>query len=332
MKDPLLSIISPVFNVKSFLDRCIQSVLTQSYKNIELLLIDDGSTDGSSSLCDQWAEKDSRIIVIHKKNGGVSSARNAGLEIFKGDYLTFIDPDDFIEAGTYGLNMSYLQEHQEIDILQYPYCHYVNDNNISNYHKPSSILLIGAEQIFKNWWSGSPLEYVIWNKIYKRQLWSDVRFNIGHISEDTCLVPRFVNKTKSVYISEQGMYYYQRERMDSYTFKYSFDKHMDLFYAHAAIYECFKLFPAMKTEKVLAFTRLYRRLITALQTEPSADIKTSQELIKKNFPSWVEIILSHRTEKVWLIAAKIFGPQKFIKLFLRYLKSSHNSGFSISHI
>jgi len=325
MIDPLLSIISPVFNVKSFLDRCIQSVLTQSYKNIELILIDDGSNDGSSSLCDQWAEKDSRIIVIHKENGGVSSARNAGLEIFKGDYLTFIDPDDFIKAGTYGLNMSYLKEHQDVDILQYPYCHYINDDNISNYHKTSSILLTGAEQIFKNWWSGSPLEYVIWNKIYKRQLWSDVRFNIGHISEDTCLVPRFVNKAKSVYISEQGMYYYQRERMDSYTFQYSFDKHMDLFYAHAAIYECFKLFPAMKTEKVLAFTRLFRRLITALQTEPSADIKTSKELIKKNFPSWVEIMLSHRTEKVWLIAAKILGPKTFIKLFLRYLKSSHNS-------
>lgn len=322
----LLSIITPVYNVKSYLDRCVQSVLTQSYSNLELILIDDGSTDGSSLLCDEWVAKDSRIKVIHKKNGGVSSARNAGLEIFKGDYLTFIDPDDFLAADTYGPNMAYLQDHLEVDILQYPYCHYYNDDNKSDFHKPSSSLLVGAEQIFKNWWSGSPLEYVIWNKIYKRHLWSNIRFNVGHISEDTCLVPKFLNRATKVFLSEQGLYYYQREREESYTYgDYSFDKHMDLFYAHAAIYECFKQFPAMKTEKVLAFTRLYRRLITALQTEPSADIKTSRELIKMNFPGWVEIILSHGTEKMWLIAAKILGPQTFIKLFLRYLKSSHNS-------
>ena len=111
MENPLLSIIIPVYNVKPYLDRCVQSVLAQSYSNMELILIDDGSTDGSSLLCDKWAAKDSRIIVIHKENGGVSSARNAGLEMYKGEYLTFIDPDDFLSANTYGMNMEYLLEH-----------------------------------------------------------------------------------------------------------------------------------------------------------------------------------------------------------------------------
>ena len=320
MKDPLLSIISPVYNVKSFLDRCVQSVLTQSYNNIELILIDDGSTDGSSSLCDKWAEEDRRVIVIHKENGGVSSARNAGLEIIKGDYLTFIDPDDFIAPDTYFANMAYLIEHQYVDILQYPYCNYVDGNEPVYNHKPTSELLVGAEQIFKKWWSGSPLEYVIWNKIYKRYLWDDVRFRVGHISEDTCLVPIFVNRAKSVYVSEQGLYFYQRDRENSYTYgNYSFDKHLDLFYAHVSIFEVFKQFPKMTTEKVLAFTRLYRRLIIAKQTDRSADITEPLTIVKQNFPTVQEILSSKKTEKQWLLAAKILGCNLFVRLFLRYL-------------
>ena len=318
---PLLSIITPVYNVEAYLDRCVQSILSQSYRNIELILIDDGSTDGSSLLCEKWKDKDERVIVIHKNNGGVSSARNAGLEVAKGTYLTFVDPDDFIEKDTYISNMRYLLSHQEVDILQYPYCHYVNEKEIHKYHKPHSSLIMGAESIFKNWWSGSPLEYVVWNKIYKRDLWDGIRFKVGHISEDTCLVPFFVNRVKSVYISEKGLYYYQRAREDSYTYgSYTLDKNIDLFNAHATIFECFNEFPCMITEKVLAFTRLYRRLIVAKQTEPTADIREQLDIIKKDFPSWLEILRSRNTEKLWLLSAKALGGRLFINLFLRYLK------------
>ena len=318
----LLSIITPVFNVESYLDRCVQSILSQAYHDIELILIDDGSTDGSSSLCDEMAKKDCRVKVIHKENGGVSSARNAGLEVATGDYLTFVDPDDFIASDTYIVNMKYLIMHKEIEILQYPYCTYISDDEVLNYHRPAEQLLEGAEQIFRNWWSGSPIEYVIWNKIYKRCLWEDVRFKVGHISEDTCLVPIFVGRAQSIFISEKGLYYYQRGRVDSYTFgEYSFNKHLDLFYAHTAIYDCFKMFPDMVTEKVLAFTRLYRRLIAAKQADRTADIKPPLKIVKQAFPTWLEIIRSKNTEKFWLASAKVLGADLFVKLFLRYLKN-----------
>ena len=321
MMNPLLSIVTPVYNVESFLDRSVQSILSQSYRDIELILIDDGSTDGSSSLCDELAKKDSRVKVIHKENGGVSTARNVGLEIASGEYLTFVDPDDFLAPDTYMVNMEYLTAHKDVDILQYPYCNYISDDKILNYHRPAEHLLVGAEQIFSNWWSGSPLEYVIWNKIYKRSLWDGVRFKVGHISEDTCLVPQFVSRAHSIYISEKGLYYYQRDRVDSYTFgEYSFSKHLDLFYAHTAIYDCFKMYPDMVTEKVLAFTRLYRRLITACQTDRAADIKAPLEIINQGFPTWLEIIRSKNTEKLWLMSAKILGAELFVRLFLKYLK------------
>ncbi len=318
----LLSIIVPVYNVKTYIDRCIKSILTQSYCDFELILIDDGSTDGSSLLCDEWALRDKRIVVLHKVNEGVSAARNSGLDIAKGDYITFVDSDDFIASGTYSENMDYLLNHQDVDILQYPYCHYIDENTIMNYHRPPSTLLVGKEQIFKNWWSGSPLEYVSWNKIYKCDIWNDIRFNVGHTSEDTWLVADFVKKATSLYISDKGLYYYQRDREDSYTYQYSFDKHLDLFYAHVAIYQCFGMFSNMVTEKVLAFTRLYRRLITAKQTDLVADIQYPLSLIKQNYPSWREIIISHHTDKVWLSIAKIVGANVFVKLFLKYLK--HN--------
>lgn len=319
--NPLLSIITPVYNVESYLDRCVQSILSQNYRNIELILIDDGSNDGSSEKCDEWARIDSRIIVIHKENGGVSSARNAGLEKVRGEYLTFVDPDDFLASDTYDINMAFLLLHRDVDILQYPYCNYISDDEILDCHKPHTALLVGSDVVFKNWWSGSPLEYVIWNKIYKRNIWDGIHFNVGHVSEDTCLVPFLVNRTTSVYISEQGMYYYQRNRMNSYTYgNYSFDKHMDLFYAHVAIYNCFGQFPDMVTEKVLAFTRLYRRLISAMQTDRSIDISTSQKIIKEIFPSWHEIMTSRHTEKLWLSIAKILGVKFFMKIFLLYLR------------
>lgn len=319
--NPLLSIITPVYNVEAYLDRCVHSVLSQSYRNVEMILIDDGSTDESAALCDKWAKEDSRVKVIHKDNGGVSSARNAGLEVATGDFLTFVDPDDFISPETYAVNLAYLSNHQIVDILQYPYCNFFNDNDIRDYHQPSSALLIGSEQIFHNWWSGTPLEFTACNKIYRREFWNDTRFNVGHVSEDTFLVSIFAIKARAVFISEKGMYYYQRNRMNSYTYgSYTFDKNIDLFNAHATIFECFNQFPSMITEKVLAFTRLYRRLIVAKQTEPTADISEQLDIIKQYFPSWLEILRSRKTEKLWLLSAKALGGRLFVDLFLRYLK------------
>ena len=96
--DPLVSIIVPVYNVKPYLNRCVDSLLGQSYQNMELLLVDDGSTDGSETLCDEYAAQDARVRVLHKKNGGLSDARNAGVDAAAGEYLSFVDGDDWVSA------------------------------------------------------------------------------------------------------------------------------------------------------------------------------------------------------------------------------------------
>ena len=99
--DKKISIIVPVYNLEKYLPRCLNSVCNQTYKNLEIILVDDGSTDKSSDICDNWAKKDSRIIVIHKKNGGVSSARNAGIKKATGEYIHFVDGDDWLELNCY---------------------------------------------------------------------------------------------------------------------------------------------------------------------------------------------------------------------------------------
>lgn len=320
MNKPLLSIIMPVYNVKAYLYRSLRSILTQSYGGLELIIVDDGSTDGSTEIVDGYAREDERVVVIHQQNGGVSAARNAALQVFKGRYVTFVDPDDFLASDTYLYNMKYLTTHYEVDILQYPYCHYIDDCHEVMTVQPLSRLITGSQEVFKAWWSGTPLEYVIWNKIYRREMWDGVTFNIGHVSEDTGLAATFCQRARQVYISEKGMYYYQRGRADSYTYHYSFDKHIDLFNAHFTIFQLFKLYPAMNTEKVLAFTRLYRRLIQAKQECPQADIHTQQQQLIDIYPSYWEICRSENTEKLWLCIAKILGVKCFMKLFLIYLK------------
>lgn len=112
-----LSIVVPVFNVENSLDECIESILQQSFHDIEVILVDDGSTDNSPSICDRWADKDTRIIVIHQPNGGLSNARNKGIEHANGHYITFVDSDDKISHDTYERLMDILLAHPEYDLL-----------------------------------------------------------------------------------------------------------------------------------------------------------------------------------------------------------------------
>ena len=320
MNKPELSIIMPVYNVKAYLDRSIKSILTQSYDDFELIIVDDGSTDGSSEIVDGYAREDERVVVIYQQNEGVSAARNAALKVFKGRYVTFVDPDDFLSKETLDVHVEYLEKHPDVDILQFPYCNYIDDNHPVGVVLHQSVTYSGCEEIFKAWWSGTPIEYTLCDKIFRREIWNGVTFNVGHISEDTGLAATFCKRANKVYISEKGMYYYQRNRTDSYTYHYSFDKHIDLFNAHYTIYQLFEKYPTMTTEKVLAFTRLFRRLIQAKQENPTADVLFQQNQLIEVFPSLNEIFHSEKTEKLWLYSAKFLGVKLFMKLFLTYLK------------
>ena len=109
-KLPLISVIVPIYKVEKYLNKCVQSILNQTYENLEIILVDDGSPDNCGKICDQLAQKDDRIVVIHKQNGGLSSARNAGIEIANGEYIGFVDSDDYVEKFMYELLLKSIKE------------------------------------------------------------------------------------------------------------------------------------------------------------------------------------------------------------------------------
>lgn len=200
-----LSIIIPVYMVENTLERCVESVLCQDYADYEIILVDDGSLDRSGDICDGFAERHDNIYVIHKKNGGLSDARNAGINAAKGEYITFVDSDDFIRNDTLPELMTVITAHPEYDILEYPvYVHYLS----SNQH-----VLSFEECVYYNvekYWlqCRAYMHSYAWNKIYKAGLFKDVRFPVNKVFEDIWTLPSLLKKASVVATTDRGLYYY----------------------------------------------------------------------------------------------------------------------------
>ena len=206
-----------------------------------------------------------------------------------------------------------------MDIVQYPVCRYIDEFHIEKHVDINYGLIKGIECIFANWWSGSPITYSVWNKIFKRHIFDNIRFKEGHISEDTILMVDLYKRAKSIYLSEKGMYYYQI-RKGSYTHKYTFKSHMDLYNAHFEIYKEFNNFPSLSSESIIAYTRLYRRLLQAKIENPKENIKNEIRSVSKLFPPINVIIRSKSRDKIWLITAKLLGFKLFSILYNNYMK------------
>ena len=201
-----LSIIIPVYRVEATLNRCVESVLNQNLDDFEVILIDDGSPDNCTRLCDEWAQKDQHIRVIHQENKGLSGARNAGIDIAQGDYLTFIDSDDYIAEQTLAPLMQKLSDNPDIDIIEYPVFVF--------YGSPKQYMLdFRGDMVYQDmddyWFKGKAyLHSYAWNKIYRTELYLDIRFPIDIIFEDMHTLPQLLKKAKTVMTTCQGLYYY----------------------------------------------------------------------------------------------------------------------------
>ena len=201
-----LTIIIPVYRVEATLNRCVESVLNQNLDDFEVILIDDGSPDNCTRLCDEWAQKDQHIRVIHQENKGLSGARNAGIDIAQGDYLTFIDSDDYIAEQTLAPLMQKLSDNPDIDIIEYPVFVF--------YGSPKQYMLdFRGDMVYQDmddyWFKGKAyLHSYAWNKIYRTELYLDIRFPIDIIFEDMHTLPQLLKKAKTVMTTSQGLYYY----------------------------------------------------------------------------------------------------------------------------
>lgn len=216
MNDSLISVIIPIYKVERYLRRCIDSVISQTYKNLEIILVDDGSPDGCGKICDEVAKKDRRIIVIHKKNGGLSDARNAGLRKAKGDYFIFIDADDYIDTKMIQILFENLKKsNADISVCNYD----IFDENENYIFKDFELEeekgeFSGYEAAEKTLFKQEPQMVVAWNKLTKRKLWENRIFPIGKQHEDDFTSYQLYYEADKVVITKMPLYHYF-QRSDS---------------------------------------------------------------------------------------------------------------------
>lgn len=206
---PLVSIIIPIYKVESYLQRCVDSVLNQTYTNIEIILVDDGSPDKCPQICDNYAYSDRRIIVIHKKNGGLSEARNTGLDICKGAYISFVDSDDWINEQYIEILLNTaIKENADICIGE----NIKTNGNLKFKRKRNYTKSFSSEEALLHLFKKNHTAFAIsCGKIYKKSLFDSIRFPIGKFHEDeftTYIL--YYNAKKIIYTSEILYYYYQR--------------------------------------------------------------------------------------------------------------------------
>jgi glycosyltransferase involved in cell wall biosynthesis len=207
-----ISVIIPVYNTEKYLYRCIDSVIKQTHKNLEIILVDDGSTDNSGKICDWYKNKDSRIRVIHKKNAGQSSARNIGIELATGDYIVFVDSDDWIAENIYEHCIE-LAETKKCDIVDFKV---VFTSDETKKFEPKTVYtteLIEGKEILRNYLLKGQTEVAPFSpcrKLYKRSLFQTIRFPEGKINEDIATNYRILmNCRKLVVTNKIGYYYFQ---------------------------------------------------------------------------------------------------------------------------
>lgn len=206
----IISIIVPIYNVEKYLKKCINSIVNQTYKKLDIILVDDGSTDESGKICDDYKKNDSRIRVIHKENGGLSDARNVGIEYAKGSLISFIDSDDFIDINTIEiLYKNMIDTNADISICG---IQKINEQDKIN-HKLQNInqkvKVFEPIEVYRNLYNSLALETVIaCNKLYKKELFDNIRYPKGKINEDNYVIHYLISKTKRIVYTSSKLYYY----------------------------------------------------------------------------------------------------------------------------
>lgn len=207
-EDDLVSVIVPVYNVAQYLERCVNSILRQTYKKLEIILIDDGSTDASPRICDELGIMDERIKVIHQSNQGLSGARNTGIDNSQGDYLCFVDSDDFVHPDY----VRYLYKMCRKNNCEIAICyHYITSESNCKFDidLDGPVKVFSRKELFDVFYTDMHGSIVIaWNKLYKRECIGDIRYDVGKIHEDEGTTFKFLYNAHKIAFTSQVLYYY----------------------------------------------------------------------------------------------------------------------------
>ncbi|MDO5400306.1 MAG: glycosyltransferase [Eubacteriales bacterium] len=206
MRD-VISVIVPVYNVAAYLPQALDSILTQDYEKLEIILIDDGSRDDSGAICDRYAAGDPRVRVIHQKNGGAAAAKNAGLRAATGEFLSFVDSDDYLEPGVYGY-MAALLKSEAADVVQFAH------RDVYQNRREDRVLHTGRTQVdVRTYLKRFPSDWtcaLLWNKLYRRSLFDGILFEEGHRIDDEFFTYQGIMNAKKILVDDKIIYNYRR--------------------------------------------------------------------------------------------------------------------------
>ncbi len=234
----MISVIVPVYNVEKYLNRCIESIVNQTYSDLEIILVNDGSTDSSGAICDEWASRDLRVNTIHKTNGGLSSARNAGLDICSGDYVTFVDSDDYISLHAYEKAISAINAYKA-DICQFGVCSEKEDGTIISYDRFTKSTPYTESEVYFD--IVIPLKTAVWNKIFHRRIIENHRFVNQKVHGEDLLFFLQIYKSHLVITSIDYIGYHYVKHKGSITGNRALNKHLlDEIYCKDTAYQLIK--------------------------------------------------------------------------------------------
>jgi len=231
---PCLSIVVPVYKVEQYIRKCIDSILVQSFTNFELILIDDGSPDNCGIICDEYAKKDPRIFVIHKRSSGLSAARNSGIEKAKGKYITFVDSDDWIDKETYEKAFRFLNENQ-LEVVCFDTWLVKDNQEKFRPRYTQNQIFVGVEGVNAILEDG--IDNAAWNKVYLKSLFDGVRYPEGRVFEDVGTSYKVLAKAKRVGYLKQPLYYYLKRGNSIVGTSFNSSKRYDAFLSYEERFE-----------------------------------------------------------------------------------------------
>lgn len=295
--EDLISIVVPIYKVEKYLKRCVDSILAQTYKNLEIILVDDGSPDNCGAICDEYQKQDNRIQVIHKENGGLSDARNKGIDIAKGKYIAFVDSDDFIHPKfietLYNLCIENNCEIAQVDFKR------VYNDHIAVVPEEKVVQVYTTQEFLYHLYSKDYVKMIVaWNKLYKKELFEQIRYPFGKLHEDEATTYRLVYEAKKIAISNQPLYNYFFEESSITNKKYN-EKRLDILEIQKQRAEFFK----EKREQVIYELSMKQYCLTLMNAYINSkrylpNTKQRQKEMRKEFKQIAKEVLHYEHVKL----------------------------------
>lgn len=313
-KEDLVSIIIPIYNVEKYLHKCIDSVLNQTYKNLEIILVDDGSLDNCPKICDEYAKKDSRIKVIHKKNGGISDTRNNGIEASTGKYISFVDGDDYIDEHMIEELCKNIKEtNADISVCSY-YKVYNQKLEELKLHK-SNHTITGIDKYHTIYNKYSSVMKAPWNKLYKKEVFKEIRYPKGIIMEDSYVLTDILQTVDKISYIEKPLYYYV-QREDSIMHSFNLKRLDSLLHYEKKIKFClennfYDILPQVKLQYIKSLTNsLIPGLYSINEYEKTKELLLKSKMLANEIKN--ENIFSSKDKlQIKLIS---ISPKLYVKL------------------